>query len=74
MAWPTRARPRLSGHTCDIAQGKLDPLHAAQESEQHLDTFAALHALVDRQVISHRPVRDADLVAASQARLPRQLY
>ena len=61
---PAGERPRLSGHTFDIAPGKLDPLHGSQHGQENGDAFGALHALVDRQVIFERAGRDADAVAA----------
>jgi hypothetical protein len=55
MAWPTRARsnpagerPRLSGHTFDIAFGKLNPLHGSQHSQEDGDTNAERLEASDR--------------------------
>ena len=80
MAWPTRARsnpagerPRLSGQTCDIAFGKLHPLHGSQHRQQDGYAFAALHAVIDRQVIFEWAGRDTHAVAAPQSRPSRQL-
>jgi hypothetical protein len=80
MAWPTRARsnpagerPWLFGHTGDIASGKLDPLLGSQHGQENGDALAALHGVIDRQVIFEWAGRDAYAVAASQSGPSRQL-
>ena len=68
MAWPTHARsnpsgerPRLSGHTFDIAPGRLDLLLGSQHRQQDSSTFGSFE---NSEPVNEWTAHDAHLIAA----------
>jgi len=57
----------------DSPPGQSDPLHAAEQLQQHLNPFAWLHAGVKSEVPGKGTAKDPHPVACAQARRLRQI-